>query len=100
MQSLMQPTLSYSTTAVLRVLSNEYLAEISTLVTLPEHEGALILKTLIAENPGLDEEDAAARVAEKLRELLAIDQTESELVTKPLTQAQEILFEKISGDIP
>ena len=96
----MKPTLDYSSTAVLRVLSNVYLAEISALVTLPENESSLILKTLIAENPGLNEEDAAARVAEKLRELLAIDKMESEFVTKPLTQAQEILFEKISGDIP
>lgn len=95
----MKPTLDYSTTAVLRVLSNVYLAEISALVTLPEYESSLILQTLIAENPGLNEEDAAARVGEKLRELFGIDNAESALVTHPLTQAEEVLFEKISVGI-
>jgi hypothetical protein len=95
----MNPPLAYSTTAVLRVLSNEYPAEVGALVTLPEREGSAILRAVILENPGLDEEDAAARVAEKLRELLGIEKSESELVTKPLSQAAETLFLKISESI-
>lgn len=91
---------NYPIYSVLTLLSDLYPAEICALITLPEAEAATIIKSLVLENRGVSCEDAAKRVAEKLRDLLGIDEDESEADTHLLTQAEESIYLRICEGLP
>jgi len=90
----------HSINSVIVALENFHLAEVSALIALPESEASAIIRKLILENPGIHEEDSAARIAEKLRELLGIDKDESELVKGVLSPAQASQYARICEGVP
>lgn len=90
----------HSINSVIITLENFHLAEVSALLALPENYASAIIQKLILENPGIHEEDAAARIAEKLRELLGIEKDDSELVKGVLTPAQASQYARICEGLP
>ena len=90
----------HSIHSVIVELENFHYLEISTLVKLDLKDARVIFRKLILENPGLHEDDAAARIAEKLRYILDIDKNDSEIVKGVLSPAEGSLYAEICEGLP
>lgn len=74
------PNPQQSFTPVSRLLTTEYPAEVHSLTQLPSAEGETVLRQILKETQGVNAEDLAARVAEKLRDVLGLAKDETEQV--------------------